>query len=79
VEVGVEEEAFGERELGRIVFPPEPPVAMEGGHNGAEAVKGAPEFGAAKRTLAGEHRVAKRRGINGRRRGNTIVIPAGGL
>jgi len=62
-----------------IVFPPEPPVAMVGGHHGAEPVKGAPECGAAKRTLAGEHRCGKAQGIDGRRRGNTIVIPAGGL
>ena len=39
-----------------IVFPPEPPVAVPIGPERRGAGKGAPVFGAAKRTLAGEHR-----------------------
>jgi hypothetical protein len=43
-------------EISLIVFPPEPPVAMTHGPERRGAGKGAPAFGAAKRTLAGEHR-----------------------
>ena len=43
-------------EVALIVFPSEPPVAMTDGPERSTAVKGAPVFGAAKRTLDGEHR-----------------------
>jgi len=38
------------------MFPPEPPVAIATWPERRAAVKGAPQFGAAKRTLDGEHR-----------------------
>jgi hypothetical protein len=38
------------------MFPPEPPVAITIRPERRAAVKGAPQFGAAKRTLDGEHR-----------------------
>jgi hypothetical protein len=38
------------------MFPPEPPVAITIWPERRAAVKGAPQFGAAKRTLDGEHR-----------------------
>jgi len=38
------------------MFPPEPPVAIVTWPERRAAVKGAPLFGAAKRTLDGEHR-----------------------
>jgi hypothetical protein len=44
----------------RIVFPPEPPVATLLGPERRAAGKGAPLFGAAERTLAGEHRSGNR-------------------
>jgi hypothetical protein len=39
-----------------LMFPPEPPVAIATWLERRAAVKGAPQFGAAKRTLDGEHR-----------------------
>jgi hypothetical protein len=42
---------FGSFAHGREVFPPEPPVAMPIRPERRAAVKGAPFFGAAKRTL----------------------------
>jgi hypothetical protein len=39
-----------------VMIPPEPPVAMVTWPERRAAVKGAPQFGAAKRTLDGEHR-----------------------
>lgn len=67
-------------EAALIVFPPEPPVAMTGRPERRTAGKGAPLFGAAERTLAGEHRSGIPHTNDGRRSGNTIrVIPAGEL
>jgi hypothetical protein len=43
------------RVQGREVFPPEPPVAIKIRPERRAAVKGAPLFGAAKRTLDSEH------------------------
>ena len=59
---------------GSIVFPPEPPVAMVGGPERRAAVKGAPVWGAAKRTLDGEHRSGNGERFDGRRSGNTIPL-----
>ena len=56
----------------REVFPPEPPVAQYRGRNGAEPSR-AP-FGAAKRTLDGEHRSGIHRSFDGRRSGNTFLL-----
>src|SRR6185503_13042482 len=58
---------------GRRVFPPEPPVAITVWPERRGAVKGAPQFGAAKRPLDGEHRS----GIDpfdGRLGGNTFPL-----
>ena len=43
------------------MFPPEPPVAITFPPERRTAVKGAPVFGAALRTLDGEHRSGIRR------------------
>jgi hypothetical protein len=66
-------------EITLIVFPPEPPVAMTDGPERRTAGKGAPGFGAAERTLAGEHRS----GISDHRRAvereHDLVVLAGEL
>ena len=59
-------------EITLIVFPPEPPVAMTDGPERRTAGKGAPVFGAAERTLAGEHRSGIWI-IGGRWSGSTIL------
>ena len=56
------------------VFPPEPPVAMRVWPERRGAVKGAPLFGAAKRTLDGEHRSGIDQAFDGRRGGNTFLL-----
>jgi hypothetical protein len=56
------------------VFPPEPPVAISIWPERRTAVQGAPQFGAAKRTLDGEHRSGIHDGFDGRRRGNTFPL-----
>jgi hypothetical protein len=60
--------------IGREVFPPEPPVAVSTRPERSAAVKGAPLFGAAKRTLDGEHRSGIHRSFDGRRSGNTFPL-----
>jgi len=50
-----------------VIFPPEPPVASPPPAERPGAVKGAPGFGAAQRTLDGEDR------------SGTSSIPTGGL
>jgi len=54
------------------VFPPEPPVAISIWPERRAAVKGAPLFGAAKRTLDCEHRSGTQDTFDGRRSGNTF-------
>jgi hypothetical protein len=56
------------------VFPPEPPVATTIRPERRAAVKGAPLFGAAKRTLDGEHRSGTPTRVDGRRSGNTFPL-----
>jgi len=56
------------------VFPPEPPVAITIRPERRGAVKGAPLFGAAKRTLDGEHRSGIHRSFDGRLGGNTFPL-----
>jgi len=56
------------------VFPPEPPVAEISRPQRRAAGKGAPLFGAAKRTLAGEHRCGITGNLDGRRSGNTFLL-----
>ena len=58
----------------REVFPPEPPVAFILRPERRAAVKGAPLFGAAKRTLDREHRSGIHHTFDGRRRGNTFPL-----
>jgi hypothetical protein len=48
------------------VFPPEPPVAIAIRPERRAAVKGAPLFGAAERTLDGEHRSGIHHSFDGR-------------
>ena len=59
---------------GREVFPPAPPVATTSRPERRAAVKGAPWFGAAKRTLDGEHRSGIPGLVDGRRSGNTFPL-----
>jgi hypothetical protein len=56
------------------MFPPEPPVAITSLPERRAAVKGAPLFGAAKRTLDGEHRSGTPYDIDGRRSGNMFLL-----
>ena len=58
----------------RRVFPPEPPVAITVRPERRGAVKGAPLFGAAKRTLDGEHRSGIHHSFDGRLSGNTFLL-----
>jgi len=59
------------------VFPPEPPVAPACQAERPTAGKGAPDFGAAQRTLAGEDRSAIRISTGGA--GGKTAFPAGEL
>src|ERR1700688_1786158 len=63
---------------GGVFFPPEPPVAPAASAERPAAVKGAPGFGAAERTLDGEDRSATRTPATGGWRGK-ITLPAGEL
>jgi hypothetical protein len=56
------------------VFPPEPPVAIPIGPERRAAVKGAPVFGAAQRTLDCERRSGTQRIDDGRRSGNAFLL-----
>jgi hypothetical protein len=56
------------------VFPPEPPVARLFRPERSGADKGAPAFGAAKRTLVGEHRSGIDANLDGRLGGNTFLL-----
>ena len=56
------------------MFPPEPPVATTIWPERRTAVKGAPLFGAAKRTLDGEHRSGTQYNVDGRRSGNMFLL-----
>ena len=56
------------------MFPPEPPVATTSRPERRTAVKGAPLFGAAKRTLDSEHRSGTHETFDGRRSGNTFPL-----
>src|SRR5690348_18477909 len=58
----------GMPEIAVIVFPPEPPVARTLRQNGAQPAR-ARAFGAAKRTLPGEHRSGSPQNVDGRRSG----------
>jgi hypothetical protein len=58
----------------RAVFPPERPVAISIRPERRAEVKGAPLFGAAKRTFDGEHRSGTRAPVDGRRSGNTFPL-----
>jgi hypothetical protein len=59
---------------GREMFPPEPPVAIAIRPERRAAVRGAPHFGAAKRTLDGEHRSGTRHEFDERRSGNRFLL-----
>jgi hypothetical protein len=59
---------------GRRVFPPEPPVAITVWPERRGDVKGAPVFGAAKRTLDVEHRSGIHLNFDGRLGGNTFPL-----
>src|SRR3954469_6782485 len=59
---------------GRRVFPPEPPVAITVWPERRGDVKGAPLFGAAKRTLDVEHRSGIHPSFDGRLGGNTFPL-----
>src|SRR4029434_10612402 len=59
---------------GREVFPPEPPVAITIRPGRRAAVKGAPLFGAAKRTLDCCAPSWHCRIVDGRRSGNTFLL-----
>src|ERR1700689_656417 len=61
-----------------VIFPPEPPVASALAAERPGAVKGAPGFGAAKRTLDGEDRSGLRPQTTGGL-GGKITFPAGEL
>ena len=56
------------------MFPPEPPVAITVPPDRRADVKGAPQFGAAKRTLDGEHRSGIDQASDGRLGGITILL-----
>jgi hypothetical protein len=56
------------------VFPPEPPVAIPVWPERRGGVKGAPQFGAAKRTLDGEHRSGIDQASTGGVGGNTFPL-----
>ena len=56
------------------MFPPEPPVAIATWPERRAAVKGAPQFGAAKRTLDSEHRSGIDQAFDGRLGGITILL-----
>jgi len=56
------------------VFPPEPPVAMMVLPEPRGDVKGAPVFGAAQRTLDGEHGSGMDEDFDGRLGGNTFLL-----
>jgi len=62
-----ESRAFLFWRIGHEVLPPEPRVAVSTGPERSAAVKGAPVFGAAKRTLDGEHRSGIHRSFDRRR------------
>src|SRR4051812_40183382 len=59
---------------GRRVFPPEPPVEITVWPERRGDVKGAPVFGAAKRTLDVEHRSGIHLNFDGRLGGNTLPL-----
>jgi hypothetical protein len=61
-----------------VVFPPEPPVAAMNQAEQPAAVQGAPDFGAAQRTLDGEDRSATPHESTGGCGGKTTT-PAGEL
>jgi len=61
-----------------VIFPPEPPVAPPSPAERPAAVKGAPAFGAAQRTLDGEDRSAIPGLLTGGS-GGKITFPAGEL
>ena len=61
-------------DAGRRVFPPEPPVAMMVSPEPRGDVMGAPGFGAAKRTLDGEHGSGMDENFDGRLGGNTFLL-----
>jgi hypothetical protein len=61
-------------QVDREVFSSEPPVAKRFRPERRGAGKGAPAFGAAKRTLDGEHRSGIQRHFDGRRGGNTFPL-----
>jgi hypothetical protein len=63
---------------GVVIFPPEPPVACMLPAERPGAVKGAPDLGAAKRTLDGEDRSGIRPMTTGGL-GGKIAFPAGEL
>jgi hypothetical protein len=56
------------------MFPPEPPVAITVSPERRGGVKGAPVFGAAKRTLDVEHRSGMDNSFDGRLGGNTFPL-----
>lgn len=56
------------------MFPPEPPVAITISPERRGGVKGAPGFGAAKRTLDAEHRSGIGDFLDGRLGGNTFPL-----
>jgi hypothetical protein len=56
------------------VFPPEPPIAIMLSPERRAGVRGAPVFGAAKRTLEVEHRSGIHLGFDGRLGGNTFPL-----
>jgi len=61
-----------------VIFPPEPPVALVLPSERPAAVKGAPAFGAAQRTLDGEDRSGTDLLATGGS-GGKITLPAGEL
>ena len=58
----------------REVFPPEPPVAVSTWPERRAAVQGAPQLGAAERTLDGEHRCGINKTSTGGTGGNTFPL-----
>ena len=56
------------------MFPPEAPVAITVRPERRGEVKGAPQFGAAKRTLDVEHRSGIHHSVDGRLGGNTFPL-----
>lgn len=62
---------------GRVVFPLEPPVAIDSKPGRCAAVKGAPYFGAARRTLESKDRSGTRNLAGGA--GGKTTFPVGEL